>query len=719
MRSSAPLLQHLFLARVPLLGLVLLIVLAWLGRSGSATLTNMMLMKGWFQLALSVFLATTHAALCGILGLLVWHQAPTRFGVSALPQPRILRHQLFATGLPFGLFALPLAIRLWQRNALDDLNSPDLGLFQSTLAVGGGLAASALLLLAIEEVRRRFLVARLLPRLGRSWLGRVLTRLARLAGPGYYDPGTKMVAPGHTKAFVFALTFLVIYVVAFYGLRPDRGGSGLVPTLAYVLGLAMLVISLLAGLSFFLDRFRFPLILGVVLFAVVMGGLFPRDHYFTVQEVEQAPPAPEAALEERLALQRQLLAPDQEPVLVMVGATGGGIQAAAWTAKVLTELQAALGEEFTRSVYLVSAVSGGSAATFFYLQGFDPATGAVLPELLEPIRDASGDSSLEATAWGLVFPDTLATFVPFIPLVDRRQDRAWALERAWLKIAHRRLHGGGPKAPAPEDEIWLSDWQTAAREGWLPATVLNSTVVENGEQLWFATVDLSGIRAESRQTLGSAPAEHYGADVDLPVVSAARLSATFPYVTPLARGMRPDGTWQDLAGWHVGDGGFFDNFGVVASLEWLLKLYHSTETPGELLEPFRKVVYLQISAFAAPRPEVLSGKEHAGAAFSTIGPVQTILNVRSSSQRSRNGLELQMLEKFLEDRLETFIFQPPQRTGQEKVLPRDPDCNTPLPLEQPVSWFLSETDKLAIHCDWLTEGNQAEKERLGSLLRSP
>jgi hypothetical protein len=52
---------------------------------------------------------------------------------------------------------------------------------------------------------------------------------------------------------------------------------------------------------------------------------------------------------------------------VVVAASGGGITASLWTARVLTALQGEVGTDFTRSIRLISSVSGGSVGTMYFL----------------------------------------------------------------------------------------------------------------------------------------------------------------------------------------------------------------------------------------------------------------------------------------------------------------------------------------------------------------
>ncbi|MBM3794020.1 MAG: hypothetical protein FJW31_08110 [Acidobacteria bacterium] len=183
---------------------------------------------------------------------------------------------------------------------------------------------------------------------------------------------------------------------------------------------------------------------------------------------------------------------------MLVCASGGGITAALWTATVLSGLDQANPAHFRANLALFSAASGGSVGGLHFLTA-------------EP-RDAvhrAGRSSLDAAAWGLVGPDLLRAAVPFAGAALGNVGRGWALERAW-------------NVPQPQ-------WPAAP-----PAVVFNATSAETGEGLALGNVDLAPLL---RGHAGVAP------------VVAARLSASFPYVTPAPRPASGPGT-------HVADGGY-------------------------------------------------------------------------------------------------------------------------------------------------------------------
>ena len=162
------------------------------------------------------------------------------------------------------------------------------------------------------------------------------------------------------------------------------------------------------------------------------------------------------------------------------------------------------------------------------------------------------------------------------------------------------------------------------------------------------------------------------------MVSAARLSSTFPFVSPIARARVSDGT----TAYHVADGGYYDNFGVVTLIEWARKLIRLTPKPAaQPVKPRLLIVEIRQSDYKA-----LTGKppkNRAGWTYATIGPLSTMLNVRQSSQATRNDLEIQLLTDWAASKgwtIKNAVF----------LLPQD----------SPMSWHLSDAETRAIGSQW-------------------
>ena len=486
--------------------------------------------------------------------------------------------------------------------------------------------------------------------------------------------------PGLLTVAGIALVTLVVYVVGYFTFFPDNAITALwePPALAYVLILLMLLTWGLSAVSFFLDRFRISPLLVLASVPFVLFFVHDLDHYYALPLASSEPVSPTVAQQseqdERREVRRAFTArlehfrtrhQNREPVIVAVAASGGGITASLWTTTVLEGLQQDFGPAFADSLHFISSVSGGSVGAMYYVDGFKAND---YPKAGEAVRRAA-TSSLSAVAWGFAYPDFWRAFSLRHP--HRWEiDRGWAMERRWAREI--------------DSASTLSTWRNDVLDGWRPSVAFNATVVETGERLIMSSLHLntlpddctpasdgalsaeceSGLAARTQFTLFS---KH-----DLPVVSAARLSATFPFVSPIARARADDMG----SAYHIADGGYYDNFGIVTLIEWARKLVRITPKPPRLL-----IVEIRQSDNKAYRNT--APRDRAGWTFATIGPLSTMLNVRESSQATRNDLDIDLLTEWARERdwtIENVVFTLPQNS--------------------PMSWHLSDEEISEIRSQW-------------------
>jgi hypothetical protein len=699
LRTLGIIAQYLYLIRIPLFFAAATLVLAVLAFVGPSTVRNVMVTSGWLDLAVTSFLAVFSVALCVFTGTTIWNLASKRFRVPAFGGTR---SRTAFRALPFLVCALPLLIALYVRSSSE-------ARLERVTGILLGAAVTFVVLWVVERVRR-WLVRLLAEPVGPPAhargpltqpfhrLGNALTRLTRWLGNGYYDPefenGVRgRVEPGHALATVATLVLAVVYFAGYWAFDPGRSLLES-PSIAFVLLLLMPLQVVLAGVTFYLDRYRVPVFLAVVAYVAAVFTIWRLDHYFPLQESPAMQAVPLADAVNARAAMQQAHDPGTKPILTVVAASGGGIQAAAWTARVLTGLQAeeGLGAGFARSIHLVSSASGGSVGALYFLEAIDSTLGAPLYQTLDDINRAAQASSLEATAWGWVYPDFFRLILPWG--VNAFKDRAWAMERAWERSL-LRLETGVRNTVTPGRASSLSDWASGVRRGVLPATIFNATVVESGRRLLVTPLDLGSISRGRGDLADRGVAALYGlSHFDLPMLTAARLSATFPYVTPIATARRTSG--EPLPAWHVADGGYFDNFGVVTAAEWLVTLL---EHEDRLWERFRRIVVVEIRAF--PADETVEPPHRSGGwAYATWGPVRTVLKVRKSTQSVRGDFELEILSDRCPGFLESVVLAPDG-------------------IDPPLSWHLSEADKVAIDRAWEREREGAEVKRLKQLFQDP
>jgi hypothetical protein len=237
-------------------------------------------------------------------------------------------------------------------------------------------------------------------------------------------------------------------------------------------------------------------------------------------------------------------------------------------------------------------------------------------------------------------------------------------------------------------------------KGDLPAVIMNATIAETGERLLLATTRLVN-KADGRARVDATELHTINHErFDVGVVTAARLSASFPYVTPAARadeqGPLP----------HIVDGGYYDNYGMATMVEWLDEALAGAR--GEV----ESVLVIQIHG--APVDSDDSDKQRArnrvkrhsrsksadassqierqrakgrGWFYQAFAPLQTLLTVRTAGQVAHNDIELELLQqkwagKGVPIHTVTFEFH-----------------NS----DAPLSWHLTQTEVREIRRVWLKD----------------
>jgi hypothetical protein len=460
------------------------------------------------------------------------------------------------------------------------------------------------------------------------------------------------------------------------------------PVLFHVLTILLLVGSTLTGAAFLLDYYRIPVVAVALMTTIGANIAFDNDHYYDLREKPEH--VNEPVLAEDLYKNWNFPTGKQgKRTLVVVTASGGGIQASAWTAKVLTELSTRY-QGFHDSIGLISGVSGGSVATMYYTlyspardNSGGPASRTMPADRAQAIYHDSTRSNLEAAAWGFAYPDLMRLAFP--PLVPDSVDRGWAMEQVWgARLQQRGLKVGGPEEPS------LRSLARKISEGKSPVPVFNATIVETGQRVVMSPVRGIGVKAE-KQDMPWDFFELYP-DSDLRVTTAVRLSATFSYVSPICR---PGFTQaEDAPHFHLADGGYADNEGLVTALK---TAFNSAMYRGD--KKFDRILLIRIFPF--PPTPLKAASPRMGWLFTTFGPLLTLNSVRVASQAERNNFELepfyyrdvmQAIAPNIEFHAIQFAFEPTDKTYQP-----------------PLSWKLTQRDFRAIddawkHFDWTMMG---------------
>lgn len=129
------------------------------------------------------------------------------------------------------------------------------------------------------------------------------------------------------------------------------------------------------------------------------------------------------------------------------------------------------------------------------------------------------------------------------------------------------------------------------------------------------------------------PDPHQHKPFDVRVNTAARLSASFPYLAPASR---PNLNAPYVGDFHFVDGGYYDNLGIDSLIGWLTSAYGRNPA---LIEQIPEVLVLQIRHF---NPDVLEQGSRDGWSFQLFAPIVALIRMWNNAPVHRDQNELNL-----------------------------------------------------------------------------
>jgi hypothetical protein len=251
------------------------------------------------------------------------------------------------------------------------------------------------------------------------------------------------------------------------------------------------------------------------------------------------------------------------PRLVVVSTSGGAIRSATWTTRVFVELDKNV-PGFHRHVRLITGASGGMlGAAYCVAELADVEEGLARPigergdELFEHI---SADSLQDMARWYVLRDVPQSVLRSVLGRVEYfNRDRGTAIERRWRTSTNGKLG------------YTFGRLRPLEAQGKIPSLLISPMIVEDGRRLLLSNLDLSEL-VHVQVCSGAPPsltAWEFSACfpkqlADVQLSAAARMSATFPFVSPA--GQLPTNPPV-----RVVDAAYYDNYGVNLATSWLWK----------------------------------------------------------------------------------------------------------------------------------------------------
>lgn len=272
---------------------------------------------------------------------------------------------------------------------------------------------------------------------------------------------------------------------------------------------------------------------------------------------------------------------DSKPKLVLVAASGGGQRAALWTLKVLQELHTTTSGELTQHSFLYTGASGGVLGEAFFRELYlrsqtDPKLDLGAPEYLNQLAA----DNLNPILFSLLVNDLL-----FQTQKLEYSGRVYSKDRgfAFEEQLNKNTKGIMDKS--------LADYKEPEAMAKIPLLPLTTLVVNDGRKLvvsphsfsFFGSSALdSPLPQEKKQSIDFIRFFAQQDPGNLRFLTALRMSATFPFITPNVE--LPSNPKMKTM-----DTGLSDNFGIQDALRfgYVFKEWIGANTSGVVLITIR------------------------------------------------------------------------------------------------------------------------------------
>ncbi|HEY3404860.1 MAG TPA: patatin-like phospholipase family protein [Ohtaekwangia sp.] len=390
---------------------------------------------------------------------------------------------------------------------------------------------------------------------------------------------------------------------------------------------------------------------------------------------------------------------DHKPKMVFLCVSGGGKRAALWT---LTSLQAAdsLSQgKLMDNTILITGASGGLIGASYYreLKLREKSGEKIWPNAASHRQKISTDN-LNPLIFSLLANDLFVGFTKFQYKENYYyRDRGYTFEEQLNQITEGLMD----KA--------IQEYDSAEQHAVIPMVILTPTIVNDGRKLYIASRPVSYMNYDITNFPHYTQSKISGVDFqslfedrggkDLRFLSALRMSATFPYITPNTS-LPTDPSIKIM------DAGISDNFGVSDAVRFLFafKDWIAENTSGIVFVSIRdspklgmithKTGQTIIDDFTQPISSVYNNFEN----FQDISSDMLISHARSWFKGSIDRIDIQyQAESYVS------ILQKMDSIRQNSA-------------RASLSWRLTTREKFGVESTIYSEANQQQLKKLVELL---
>ncbi|HET9485889.1 MAG TPA: patatin-like phospholipase family protein, partial [Chryseosolibacter sp.] len=396
---------------------------------------------------------------------------------------------------------------------------------------------------------------------------------------------------------------------------------------------------------------------------------------------------------------RQKFGGSKKPKMVFLCVSGGGKRAALWTFNALqTADSLTSGKLMDKSILITGASGGLIGASYFRELKLRQHLGEPMNPYAPVYREKISTDNLNPLIFSLLANDLFVGFTKFEYAGNAYlKDRAYTFEQQLNQITDGLMD----KPITAYDSLELN--------ATIPMVVLSPTIVNDGRKLYIASRPVSFLNYELVNFPGYRSPKFSGVDFqrlfkdngaeDLRFLSALRMCATFPYITP-------NTTLPTNPSLYIMDAGISDNFGLNDAIRFLytyrdwieentsgIVFVSIRDSPKLATVPVRKGQTL-IDAFTQPISSVYNN-------FENFQDITSDLLIGYSRSWFKNSIERVDIEYEAESYVPILHKMDSIRKYNERAS---------------LSWRLTTREKQSLIDNMNSEKNQRAVERLRVLL---
>lgn len=383
----------------------------------------------------------------------------------------------------------------------------------------------------------------------------------------------------------------------------------------------------------------------------------------------------------------------KKPKMILVCASGGGQRSALWTFNVLRSVDSLTNGRFLKHTQLMTGASGGIIGAAYYRELLLQQSNGVNPNDSTYLKNIGADN-LNPIIFSLLVNDLFIRYQKFTYNGHTYlKDRGYSFEEQLNKNTEGIL-----------DKPLIS-YQKPEFQSQIPMLIISPTIINDGRKLFISPQHVSYMNSGKRIKNNTYEKLVEGIDFrhlfhqqnadSLRFLSALRMNASFPYITPnISLPSNPP--------LEIMDAGITDNFGIADALRFLyaFRLWIAENTSGVVIVSIRD----------SEKEIEIESRKNQSFIEKIVTPIQSVYDNYANLQSVANDSNIEYARSWFNNDLDIITFQ---------YIPTfDPKTQIPADIKRAsLNWRLTSKEKQNVIFSINSKDNQNAIKEVQELLK--